>query len=60
MPRLEHGNHSLYNGRIVDKENEEAVFFDDTHEYFEKNTGRKGVSVTTLIGLYEQPFNAEF
>ena len=60
MPRLEHGNHSLYNGRIVDKENEEAVFFDDTHEYFEKNTGRKGISVTTLIGLYEQPFNAEF
>ena len=51
MPRLEHGNHSLYNGRIVDKENEEAVFFDDTHEYFEKNTGRKGISVTTLIGL---------
>lgn len=60
MPRLEHGNHSLYNGRIVDKENEEAVFFDDTHEYFEKNTGRKGISVTTLIGLYEQPFQAEF
>lgn len=61
MPKLQDGKeHSTYKGKIVDKENEEAVFFDDTHEYYEKKTGRKGISVTTLIGEYEQPFDGDF
>ena len=50
----------IYNGRVVDKESEDAVFFDDTHEYFYKPTGEKGISVTQLISAYEQPFDSSF
>ncbi len=61
MPKLKDGKeHSVYNGRVVDKESEDAVFFDDTHEYFYKPTGEKGISVTTLIGEYSQPFDENF
>lgn len=61
MPKLKDGKeHSIYNGRVVDKESEDAVFFDDTHEYFYKPTGEKGISVTTLIGEYSQPFDENF
>ena len=42
MPVLKDGKqHSVYNGRVVDKESEDAVFFDDTHEYFYKPTREK-------------------
>ena len=41
MPVLKDGKqHSVYNGRVVDKESEDAVFFDDTHEYFYKLSER--------------------
>ena len=61
MPSLKDGKeHSVYNGRVVDKESEDAVFFDDTHEYFYKPTGEKGISVTTIIGEYAQPFDEDF
>lgn len=61
MPALNDGKqHSVYNGRTVDKESEDAVFFDDTHEYFYKSTGEKGISVTQLISAYEQPFDEMF
>ena len=61
MPVLKDGKqHSVYNGRVVDKESEDAVFFDDTHEYFYKPTGEKGISVTQLISAYEQPFDSSF
>ena len=61
MPKLVDENvHSTWNGKQVDKESEEIVYFDDTHEYFSKEDKLKGVSVTTLIGAYKQPFDGDF
>ena len=60
MPALKNGEHNLYNGRVVDKESEDVVYFDDTHEYIDKESGNKGISVTTLIHNYTNPFDADF
>ena len=32
MPALKNGEHNLYNGRVVDKESEDVLYLDDTHE----------------------------
>ena len=49
-----------YNGKTVDKESEDIVYFDDTHEYIDKESGVRGISVTTLIHRYSNPFDADF
>lgn len=59
MPRLD-GNESYYDGRLVDKETDSVVYFDDTHEYKAKSDGLQGVSVTTMIHSYVTPFDADF
>ena len=59
MPRLD-GNESYFNGRLVDKETDSVVYFDDTHEYKAKSDGLQGVSVTTMIHSYVTPFDAAF
>ena len=61
MPKLKSDtNHNIYNGRIIDKESKEIAYFDDTHEYIDKRDGIKGVSVTTLIHSYSNPFDSDF
>ena len=52
--------HNTYKGRTIDKESKEIAYFDDTHEYIDKKDGVKGVSVTTLIHSYSNPFDALF
>lgn len=61
MPKLnDNVKHNTYKGRTIDKESKEVMFFDDTHEYIDKRDGMKGVSVTTLISAYCNPFDSEF
>lgn len=61
MPKLnDNAKHNLYNGRVIDKESDDIMFFDDTHEYISKKDGVKGVSVTTLIHYYTNPFDEDF
>ena len=61
MPKLnDNVKHNTYNGRTIDKESKEIAYFDDTHEYIDKKDGIKGVSVTTLIHSYSNPFDASF
>lgn len=61
MPKLnDNVKHNTYKGRTIDKESKEIAYFDDTHEYIDKKDGVKGVSVTTLIHSYSNPFDASF
>lgn len=59
MPRLDKSV-NYYNGRLIDKETDSIVYFDDTHEYRAKSDDLKGVSVTTMIHAYTTPFDATF
>lgn len=59
MPRLDESV-NYYNGRLIDKETDSIVYFDDTHEYRAKSDDLKGVSVTTMIHTYTTPFDATF
>lgn len=59
MPRLDESV-NYYNGRLIDKETDSIVYFDDTHEYRAKSDDLKGVSVTTMIHAYTTPFDATF
>lgn len=45
----------------IDKRNGDVCFCDKTHTYFNVNDdSKKYISVTTLIGKYEQEFNSDF
>ena len=44
----------------IDKENENVMYNDEKHLYIEKSSGKKCISVTTLIEQYGQPFDATF
>lgn len=59
MPRLDESV-NYYNGRLIDKESDSIVYFDDTHEYRAKEDNLKGVSVTTMIHSYVTPFDGNF
>lgn len=59
MPRLDESV-NYYNGRLIDKETDSIVYFDDTHEYRAKEDDLQGVSVTTMIHAYITPFDATF
>lgn len=60
MPKLENANENYYHGRLIDKETNSIVYFDDTHEYRAKEDDLKGVSVTTMIHEYTNPFDSAF
>lgn len=60
MPKLFNDNDKYYNGRLIDKETDTIVYFDDTHEYISKEDNIKGVSVTTMIHEYSIPFDSDF
>lgn len=59
MPRLDESV-NYHNGRLIDKETDSIVYFDDTHEYRAKEDDLQGVSVTTMIHAYTTPFDATF
>lgn len=44
----------------IDKRNGNVVFEEETHNYWNDLTKRKFISVTTLIGKYEHPFDEDF
>ena len=41
MPKLENANENYYHGRLIDKETDSIVYFDDTHEYRAKEVSIK-------------------
>lgn len=44
----------------IDKENEYVTYNDEQHLYIEKSSGKKCISVTTLIESFGQPFDSDF
>ena len=44
----------------IDKQNGTVAFNNDQHCYWNVNDGEKYISVTTLIGRYEQPYDRDF
>lgn len=45
---------------VIDKENDYVTYNDENHLYIEKATGKKCISVTTLIESFGQPFDSDF
>lgn len=44
----------------IDKRNDHVCYNDEAHVYWQENTGNKFISVTTLIGKFENEFDKEF
>lgn len=44
----------------ITKQNGNVAFSEDSHTYWDVNTDQRYVSVTTLIGKFEQPFDKDF
>ena len=60
MPKLSGIENKTLFGKAVDKENDSVFFNDAEHLYLDKLSGEKYISVTTLIGEYENKFNSAF
>ena len=60
MPALKGIELKTLFGKTVDKENDSVFFNDAEHLYLDKLSGEKYISATTLIGKYENEFNASF
>ena len=60
MPKLKNIKEKYVNGLKVDKETKDVVYSDEAHVYIDKTDQQKYVSVTTLIGKYENPFDVFF
>lgn len=60
MPKLKNVKEKYVNGLKVDKETKDVVYSDEAHVYIDKTDQQKYVSVTTLIGKYENPFDVFF
>lgn len=60
MPKLKNAKEKYVNGLKVDKETKDVVYSDEAHVYLDKTDQQKYVSVTTLIGKYENPFDVFF
>ena len=60
MPKLDGIEYKELYGLSVDKENKELFFNDASHLYVNKKDGSHYISVTTLIGEYENKFDEEF
>lgn len=45
---------------VIDKENDYVTYNDEQHLYIEKASGKKCISVTTLIESFGQPFDSDF
>lgn len=44
----------------IDKQNGQVAYNDEAHSYWNVDDNEKYISVTTLIGKFEQPFDADF
>ncbi len=60
MPKLKNAKEKYVNDLKVDKETKDVVYSDEAHVYLDKTDQQKYVSVTTLIGKYENPFDVFF
>lgn len=60
MPKLKNVKEKYVNGLKVDKETKDVIYSDEAHVYIDKTDQQKYVSVTTLIGKYENPFDVFF
>ena len=60
MPKLNGIDSKIMYGYQVDKENNEVIYSDGPHIYLSKEDGSRYISVTTLIGEYENKFNEAF
>lgn len=60
MPKLKNVKEKYVNGLKVDKETKDVIYSDEAHVYIDKTDQQKYVSVTTLIGKYENPFDIFF
>ena len=60
MPKLKNVKEQYVNGYKVDKETKNVIYSDDSHLYLDKIDQQKYISVTTLIGRYENPFDIFF
>lgn len=60
MPVLKGQKEKTLFGYKVDKENQDVFFNDSEHVYLDKLSGERYISVTTLIGKYENKFNEAF
>ena len=60
MPKLKGVETKTMFGYQVDKENDDVIYSDGPHVYLSKLDGSKYISVTTLIGEYENKFNESF
>ena len=60
MPALKGIESKILFGKTVDKENDDVFFNDSEHVYLDKLSGEPYISVTTLIGKYENKFNSDF
>lgn len=45
---------------VIDKQNGEVAYADETHSYWNVNDNEKYISVTTLIHSFTNPFDAQF
>lgn len=60
MPSLSGIEEKTLFGYKVDKENDNVFFNDEKHVYLDKLSGEPYISVTTLVGFYENEFNESF
>ena len=60
MPKLKNVKEKYVNGLKVDKETKDVIYSDETQVYLDKTDAQKYISVTTLIGKYENPFDVFF
>lgn len=60
MPALKGIEQKTMFGYQVDKENNDVIYSDGPHVYLSKLDGSRYISVTTLIGEYENKFNESF
>lgn len=60
MPKLKNIDDKYVNGIKVDKETKDVIYSDEQHVYVDKYDSQKYISVTTLIGKYENPFDVFF
>lgn len=60
MPILTGIEEKYFEGYKVDKENENTIYSDEQHVYIDKASKQKCISVTTLIGKYENEFDEDF
>lgn len=60
MPSFNGGGLGTSFGKTVDKANNQVAFNEESHTYWDLLSGEQYISVTTLVGKYEQPYDAQF